>query len=502
MQLSLLWKAPAINPANHKAQSIPVLNPFNKYGRTFYFSTLGFMIAFLSWYAFPPLMTKTIKKDLHLSQAEVANSNVLALTATLVVRLFIGPLCDRYGPRLCFAGTLLAGAIPTFLAGTADNAASLITIRFFVGILGATFVPCQVWSTGFFDKNVVGTANGLMAGIGNAGGGITYFLMPAVFDSLVRDRGMTPHKAWRVAFMVPFILIVATALGMIFLCEDTPTGAWADRHNITAHTIEGKIVDATGHIGDVPTADKDSKNAPYNEKDKKTRDPENASSSASVDLETIVQSEIIQTPTMREAIGVIFSLQSLMLAAPYACSFGGELAINSILGSYYYKNFPYLGQTGSGRWAAMFGLLNVFFRPAGGIISDIIYNHTGSVAAKKFWLVFVGCMQGVFCLAIGLVNAHNEATMFGLVAGLAFFMDASNGANFALVPHVHPFANGILSGVVGAFGNLGGVIFSIIFRYHGTRYDKVIIIIGGICIGINLAISWIRPIPKGQIGGR
>ena len=74
---------------------------------------------------------------------------------------------------------LLIGAIPTALAGTATNATGFIIIRFFVGILGATFVPCQVWCTAFFDKNCVGRANALAAGFGNAGGGITYFVMPA-----------------------------------------------------------------------------------------------------------------------------------------------------------------------------------------------------------------------------------------------------------------------------------------------------------------------------------
>lgn len=32
-------------------------------------------------------------------------------------------------------------------------------------------------------------------------------------------------------------------------------------------------------------------------------------------------------------------------------------------------------------------------------------------------------------------------------------------------------------------------------------YGKTIWIIGVISIGINLALSWIKPIPKGQIGG-
>lgn len=90
-----------------------------------------------------------------------------------LVRLVTGPLCDRYGPRYVFAGLLLCGAVPTALATTVKNPMGLIAIRFFVGILGGTFVPCQVWCTGFFDKNVVGTANALAGGWGNAGGGIT-----------------------------------------------------------------------------------------------------------------------------------------------------------------------------------------------------------------------------------------------------------------------------------------------------------------------------------------
>jgi NNP family nitrate/nitrite transporter-like MFS transporter len=122
-------------------------------------------------------LTLTIKKDLHMSQNQFANSNIMSLTGTLVIRLIAGPLCDRFGPRLVFAGCLLAGAIPTALAGLVTTPTGLIVLRFFIGVLGASFVPCQVWSTAFFDKNVVGTANGLAGGWGNAGGGITVSLL-------------------------------------------------------------------------------------------------------------------------------------------------------------------------------------------------------------------------------------------------------------------------------------------------------------------------------------
>jgi hypothetical protein len=56
-KVATLWQAPEINPVNGKARSIPILNPINKYGRVFFFAWFGFMIAFLSWYAFPPLVS-------------------------------------------------------------------------------------------------------------------------------------------------------------------------------------------------------------------------------------------------------------------------------------------------------------------------------------------------------------------------------------------------------------------------------------------------------------
>ena len=54
-------------------------------------------------------------------------------------------------------GVLIAAAIPTALAGTIQNYAGLMLIRFFVGIAGASFVPTLNWCTMFYDKNVVGT---------------------------------------------------------------------------------------------------------------------------------------------------------------------------------------------------------------------------------------------------------------------------------------------------------------------------------------------------------
>jgi NNP family nitrate/nitrite transporter-like MFS transporter len=274
--------------------------------------------------------------------------------------------------------------------------------------------------------------------------------MPAIFDSLVKSRGLTPHQAWRVAYIVPFIIITTIALSMLFLCEDTPTGKWSERH-LWAKETNGTASPTDGNIVDLNTDTFSSgMTTPYNAatvdvEKKGTQSPQISDKDASAigQMDSIFKQETVVAPTRKEALNVALSLSTMAVAIPYACSFGSELAINSILGSYYEKVFPHMGQTQTGQWAAMFGLLNVVFRPAGGLFGDMLYRLTGNVWSKKLLLTFLGVSMGAFQLAIGLSSPSTEAAMFGLIAGLAFFLEACNGANFAVVPHVHPFANGM-----------------------------------------------------------
>lgn len=513
MKLSYLWAAPEINPINRKARSIPAFNPINVYGRVFFFSWWGFMIAFWAWYAFPPLLTHTIKKNLDLSALQVANSNIVSLVATLFIRFIAGPACDQFGPRWVFAGTLLVGSIPLGLAPLVKTAQGLYVCRFFIGILGGSFVPCQVWSTGFFDKNVVGTSNALTGGWGNAGGGLTYFVMPAVLDSFVA-MGHSEGVAWRLTFLVPLILTLATGVFMLLLCPDTPTGKWSERHahaegNLRAHGVnetlaaEG-VVDVPGGITD--KASTEGSNT-IEESEKKPNIPAAFEHEAALSRDEMLETakgEIVKKPTFKAVTKVLLSPQTIFHVMTYMCSFGGELAINSILGSYYVKNFPTLGQTTASNWAAMFGFLNLITRPLGGVIGDVLYKMTGhSLWAKKAWIVTCGCTTGVLLIIIGQMDPHNLSTMIGLIALMAIFLEAGNGANFALIPHVHPDANGIISGTTGAGGNLGGIIFSIVFRFMdgGTNYARAFWIIGIMMLVLNLGLCWLSPLPRGQIGG-
>lgn len=65
---------------------------------------------------------------------------------------------------------------------------------------------------------------------------------PAIFDSLVDRQHLTPHIAWRVAFVVPFLLIAVTALVIIVACPDCPTGQWSSRAYDTQRQAEHRDV--------------------------------------------------------------------------------------------------------------------------------------------------------------------------------------------------------------------------------------------------------------------
>lgn len=208
---------------------------------------------------------------------------------------------------------------------------------------------------------------------------------------------------------------------------------------------------------------------------------------------TTIDDELPQTPTVMDIIKTIFSLQTFLVALPYLCSFGAELAVESIISDFYIQTTTNQGinwhyQT-AGNWSALFGLLNIITRPLGGYISDVLYRYKG-INAKKWWMIFVGIMNGVFLILIGFAK-FKIIPLLVVMTGLAIFMEAANGAVFGLVPAIHPKFNGIVSGVAGASGNIGGILFNLVFRYLGTDYHKALWIIGIFCLGSNLVITCI-----------
>jgi NNP family nitrate/nitrite transporter-like MFS transporter len=501
-QWSHLWKPAVVNPINLKSYTLPFFNLLDPYARSFHLSWLGFFVAFLSWFAFPPLIPEAIKSDLKLSNAQVANSNVVALVATLFVRAGTGPLVDNYGPRKVMAGLLILGAIPSGLAGTAHSATTLYIIRFCIGILGGTFVPCQAWTSAFFDKNCVGTANALVGGWGNMGGGATFVIMTSLYESLLR-LGLTQHVAWRVSFAaVPAPALIFVAILTLIFGQDHPAGRWHERHNIPATEIPANEVREDQYKSVDHSSDKD-RNSEKKGKDHVTVRMVDATKGEGL-VQSVVDIAVNQSLTWRTALRIVMSPLTWLPALAYLTTFGFELALDArmadVLYGLFHNKIEGFDQKLAGYYTSIFGFLNFVSRPVGGYIGDTVYRSLGT-KGKKYWTLTCGLIMGASCIAGGFYLAQNQqpklpdlAVLMGVFSVAAIFSELGNGANFALVPHCNAYNNGVMSGIVGSFGNLGGIIFTLIFRFQ-PQQGKAFWIMGVICVVINAVLVFV-PVPK------
>src|SRR4051812_32400261 len=91
-----------------KASKIQLFSIGSPQMRAFHLTWMAFFVCFFAWFACAPLMP-VIKGQLGLTVEQIANINIAAVAVTILVRLVIGPLCDRYGPRKAYTGLLLIG---------------------------------------------------------------------------------------------------------------------------------------------------------------------------------------------------------------------------------------------------------------------------------------------------------------------------------------------------------------------------------------------------------
>lgn len=141
-----------------KSKELKIFSIKRPHMRAFHFAWFGFFMAFVSWFAFAPLMPE-IKDDLGMTKNEVYNANISSVASTVMSRFIVGPLCDTFGARQMSTVLLIMGSIPTAFSGLVNSAVDVAVIRFFIGVMGATFVCTQFWASQIFVKEIVGTAN-------------------------------------------------------------------------------------------------------------------------------------------------------------------------------------------------------------------------------------------------------------------------------------------------------------------------------------------------------
>jgi len=187
-----------------------------------------------------------------------------------------------------------------------------------------------------------------------------------------------------------------------------------------------------------------------------------------------------------------------VLFVAYAACFGIEITIDNIAALYFVDNFQ-LGLKEAGLIAGLFGMMNIFARALGGIFGDKAGNRFG-LRGRILALAAFLALEGIGIVAFSSMTSLTWAV--AAMLGFALFLKMSNGATYAVVPFINKQKVGIVSGIVGAGGNVGAVIAGMLFaselsyRESFTIIGYTVIVVAGISFLLSFSINEIaRRIP-------
>ncbi len=413
----------------NKASNIALFSISSAPMRAFHLTWMAFFVCFFAWFACAPLMP-VIKGEFGLTIAQIANINIAAVAITILVRLVIGPMCDRFGPRKAYTGLLLLGAIPVLGVAGAQSYESFLFFRLAIGAVGASFVITQYHTSVMFAPNVVGTANAAAAGWGNAGGGAAQALMPLLMGAMIM-LGVSSSMGWRAALVVPGVLMLIMAAVYWKFTQDCPEGNYDDMR------AAGVAIEAGKKGG---------------------------------------------WDSFKKASG---NYRVWMLFVTYGACFGIEIFIHNIAAVYYTDHFHLsLGQAGMA--AGSFGLLALFARALGGWVSDKMAAR-GTINSRVTLLFVMMLGEGAGLWLFSHAGSAALAVAAMLVFGL--FTHMACGATYALVPFIDKRALGGVAGIIGAGGNVGAVLAGFLMKSTGDIQQTLSILSGLVLLSALCAIA-------------
>jgi MFS transporter, NNP family, nitrate/nitrite transporter len=412
-----------------KANSIKLFSFDTPQMRAFHLTWVAFFVCFFAWFACAPLMP-VIKGEFHLSVSQIADINIAAVAITIIVRLIVGPLCDRFGPRKTYTGLLALGAIPVLGVAAAQSYESFLLFRLGIGAVGASFVITQYHTSVMFGPKVVGTANAASAGWGNSGGGVAQATMPLLLAAVVM-AGVSETMGWRVALIVPGVMMLIMAVVYYKFTQDCPEG------NFSELRAAGIAFEGGGKGG---------------------------------------------WASFFEACR---NYRAWLLFITYGACFGIELFIHNVAATYYVDHFG-LSLKQAGMAAGSFGLLALFARALGGWISDKVAAR-GDLNSRVNLLFVLMLGEGLGLLWFSQTTSVTLAIVAMLAFGLCTHMAC--GSTYALVPFVNPKALGGVAGIVGAGGNVGAVLAGFLMKSTGDVRQTLMILGGAVLVAALCAIG-------------
>jgi len=425
---------------------------FHGRGRVLHLTWFAFFLTFVVWFDFAPF-AKTIGAQLHLTEAEIKTVGICNVALTVPARIFIGMALDRWGPRRVFSAILGFAVVPNTIFAVSSSFNSLVLSRLALSVVGAGFVVGIRMVAEWFPPRELGAAEGIYGGWGNFGSAAAAFSLPLVAGLIGGADG------WRWA--IGGVGVLAAAYGVVYFrtVADTPDGVSFARprrqgalevtHRSAVWGLAALTVPINGVlvlIGWRIWREEVVSDATFVVVLAGTAGLLIVQELALWRVNTAARANAYR-PRDRYPVRTV-----AVLCLAYFATFGSELAVVTMLPAFFADTWS-LGPAAAGVAASAFAFMNLVARPGGGLLSDLLGSRRGTLM-----VLCIGLVAGY-----GLLAALGPAWPWGLavVACMvcSLFVQAGEGAVYAIVPLVKKRVSGQISGLVGAYGNVGAVVF-------------------------------------------
>ncbi|WP_419582232.1 NarK family nitrate/nitrite MFS transporter, partial [Thiolapillus sp.] len=467
------------------------LNLFSFSGkiRTLHLTWFAFFLSFMVWFNHAPLLA-AIQETFSLSKQEVKALLIVNVALTIPARIIIGMLVDKYGPRLIFSGLLFISSIICFFFAMADSYQMLLATRFALGFVGAGFVIGIRMIGEWFPARQVGVAEGIYGGWGNFGSAASAMLLPSLALMYGGENG------WRYAIATTGAVALLYSFVYFKLARNTPKGSTYFKPKKTgAMEVTSKgdfffylLMNIPMYAALAVLAWK--------------LGPANLNIIGAVPTDSIylglLALYVYQTSQVWRINKHVFSeevaeihrykfKQVAILDLAYFVTFGSELAVVSMLPLFFKDTFD-LSLVQAGLLASGFAFMNLVARPFGGLFSDKFGRK------KMLSILITGLAVGY--LILGQITS-GWPVFLAVIATMAcsFFVQAGEGAVFAIVPLVKRRMTGQVAGMAGAYGNVGAVTFLTVFSFVSPQV--FFMVIAGAALVALIAVQFLDE-PKGH----
>ena len=459
--------------------------------RILHFTWFAFFMTFVVWLGLGPMMP-FIKDALQLTDQQAKVLLILNVAMTIPARIVVGMLVDKLGPRIMYTSILILGGLISIAFAWADGYDQLALLRFLSGFIGAGFVVGIRMIGEWFPARQTGIAQGIYGGWGNFGSAGAALTLPFIAVNFGGDDG------WRYAITVASVVAIIYGVIYYFSVSNTPKGStYFKPKKMGAMEVTSKGDLILYILMNIPLflalAVLTWKLSPAQM---------GLIGEATADIIYLilagiyaaqvwkiwhVNGHILQKPV--PALHRYKFKQVAILDWAYLVTFGTELAVVSMLAMFYVSWFD-IPKVTAALLAGIYPFINLFARPGGGWISDKIGRK------RTLIIVFAGITASFILL--GFVNKEWSV---GLVVGITIiagiFSKAGSGAVYAMVPLVQRRMTGQIAGMVGAFGNVGAVMFLTVNSL--VDYDQFFMFIGIISGTVFALIFLFLEEPKGQM---